>query len=141
MSFTRSSRSSSIALRAEVVASTERGQSTVELALCLPILALLVAALVQVGVIVADQARLWHAAREAARVAVVEPDPTRAEEVARSTGLSPVDVTIDPPAVYRRMGEPLTVSLSYQPTRVPLVSKLFGDVTLHARATMRIEQP
>ena len=121
---------------------TQRGQSTVEVALCLPVVMLLVGALVQVGIVEIDQARLWHAAREVARVAVVEPDPERAEEVARSLGLAPVDVDIDPPAVYRRIGEPLTVSLSFHPTAgVPFVAKLFQGVTLRARATMRIEQP
>lgn len=120
----------------------ERGQATVEIALCLPIVALLAGALVQTGIVVADQARLWHAAREAARVAAVDPDASHTEEVARSLGLGPVDVSIDPPAVYRRMGEPLTVSLAFHPTAgVPLVSMLFEGITLHARATMRIEQP
>jgi hypothetical protein len=102
----------------------------------------LVGSLVQVGIIVSDQARLWHAAREVVRVAVVDPDPVHAEEVARSFGLSSVDVDIDPPAVYRRMGEPLTVSLSLSPNGgVPFVSALFQGIDLKARATMRIEQP
>jgi TadE-like protein len=121
---------------------TQRGQATVEVALCLPIVVLLVGVLVQIGIVVADQARLWHAARETARVAVVDPDPVHAREVARSLGLAPVDVSIDPPPVYRRMGEPLTVSLSFRPTAgVPLVSKLFSGITLQSEATMRIEQP
>ena len=124
------------------MATTERGQATVELALCLPIVIFLVAALVQVGIIVSDQARLWHAAREAARVAVVDPDPARTEEVARSSGLSSIDVDVDPSPVFRRMGEPLTVSLSFSPHGgVPLISKLFEGVDLTAHATMRIEQP
>lgn len=121
---------------------SQRGQSTVELALCLPIVMFLVGALVQVGMIVADQARLWHAAREAARIAVVDPDATLAEDVARSSGLSPLEVSVDPSPVYRRMGEPLTVTLRFHPGGgVPLVSSLFHAMTLEARATMRIEQP
>ena len=120
----------------------QRGQSTVEVALCLPIVMLLVGALVQIGIIVVDQARLWHTAREVARVAVVDPDPEHAEEVARSLGLAPVDVDIHPPPAYRRMGEPLTVALSFHPTTgVPVIAKLFQGITLRAQATMRIEQP
>ena len=120
----------------------ERGQSTVELALTLPILAFLMAAIVQVGIIVIDQARLWQAAREVARVAVVDGDPGRAEDAARSTGLSPVDVSVDPPSPYRRLGEPLTVEVAYRPSGgIPLVASIFGNLTLHARASMRIEQP
>jgi Flp pilus assembly protein TadG len=124
------------------VASGESGQSTVELALCLPLLVLLCAALVQVGVLVIDQARLWHAAREAARVAVVDPDPRAAEDAARAVGLSPVDVSVDPSAANRRMGQPLTVALSFREAGgVPLVGALFRGITLHASAVMRIEQP
>jgi Flp pilus assembly protein TadG len=50
----------------------ERGQATVELALILPVVALILAALVQTGMVVVDHVRLWHAAREAARAAVVD---------------------------------------------------------------------
>ena len=122
--------------------SRERGQSTVELALTLPILVLLMGAVVQVGMIVVDQARLWHAAREVARVAVVDADQARAEGAARATGLSPVSVSIDPAPPYRRMGEPLTVDVTYRPSGgVPLISAFFHGLTLHAHAAMRIEQP
>ena len=54
--------------------SAERGQTTVELALALPVVMFVVAALVEVGFLVSDQVRLAHAAREAARVEVVERD-------------------------------------------------------------------
>lgn len=120
----------------------ERGQSTVELALCLPVLALLAAALVQVGIVSSTHTRLWHAAREAARAAVVDPDEGAAAMAVRSTGLRGVEMSIDPPAAYRRMGEPLTVSLTLHPSGgVPFVSSLFDNMTLTSRATMRIEQP
>ena len=120
----------------------ERGQATVELALCLPLVALLLAAVVQVGLLVADQARLWHAAREAARTAVVEPDPNAARQAVRRVGLDHVDVGIVPEPAHRVQGKPLRVSLSYRPPdRVPLLGKLVRRVELRAAATMRIEQP
>ena len=122
--------------------SRERGQSTVELALCLPVLAFLAAVLVQIGIVVSMQTRLWHAAREAARVAIVDPDEARVARAARSTGLEGIDMSIDPPIQHRRFGEPLTVALTMHPTGgVPLVSSIFGHMTLEAQATMRIEQP
>ncbi len=56
-------------------ARAERGQATVELALVLPLVALLLLAMVQVGLVVRDQVLLTHAAREAAREAAVDPSP------------------------------------------------------------------
>jgi hypothetical protein len=119
----------------------ERGQTTLELALCLPALMLLLGTLVQLGWLVGDQVRLWHAAREAARVAVVDPSAAPPRAAAERTGLRGVEIAIRPPAPYRVQGEPLVVSLSYAPRRVPIVGLLMGGIELHARAAMRIEQP
>lgn len=120
----------------------EDGQATVELALTLPILALLLAALVEVGLLVADQGRLWHAAREAARVAVVDPDLVDVRAAAERPGLAPLELQVTPDDQLRRQGDPLTVSLRYAPPgRVPLFGHLLRRVTLRAQATMRIEQP
>ena len=121
---------------------TERGQATVELALCLPLVGLLMAVLLQVGVVVADQTRLWHGAREAAREAVVDPDVAKITQKAESSGLTPVAVTVEPQPAYRSQGLPLTVSLRYQPrSLIPLLQPLLANLQLHASATMRIEQP
>lgn len=120
----------------------EGGQATVELALGLPLLALLLAGLVEVGLLVADQTRIWHAAREGARVAVVDPDSADAAAAAERSGLQPLVVEISPPPELRRQGDPLTVTVRYGPeARVPLFGALLERVELVARATMRIEQP
>ncbi len=120
----------------------EGGQATVELALALPILVLLLAALVEVGLLVADQGRLWHAAREAVRVAVVDPDVADARAAAERTGLRPLDLSVSPEMHLRRQGDPLTVTLRYRPAaRVPLFGVFLQRIDLAAQATMRIEQP
>jgi Flp pilus assembly protein TadG len=120
----------------------ERGQATLELALCLPFLALVLTAVVEVGALVADDVRLWHAAREAARAAVVDPDPAAARAAAERAGLSRFEMTISPEPAYRVQGGPLTVSLTYEPrTRLPLLGALMRAIELHAEASMRIEQP
>ncbi len=120
----------------------QRGQSTVELAFCLPVLALVLAALVEIGMLVSDQTRLWHAAREAARVAVVDPERAPVIEAVERGGLKHVEVSIDPGPAYRVQGRPLTVNLSYRPdSRVPLLAPFVDRIELHARAAMRIEQP
>ena len=121
----------------------DAGQSTVELALALPVLVLILAALVEAGMLGLDQLRLWHAAREAARVAVVDPDPDTTRAAAERSGLDPIHVTIDPEVAARTSGEPLTVHVAYRPSaHVPVVGDLlFGGLTLNAEATMRIERP
>jgi Flp pilus assembly protein TadG len=121
---------------------SQGGQTTVELALLLPLVLFVAFALVEVGLVAADQVRLWHAAREAARVAVVEPAPAEAEAAARRNGFESLDFSMTPDAVGRIQGDPLTVRLRYdRPGEVPLVGHLFEGVVLTAQATMRIEQP
>jgi hypothetical protein len=120
----------------------ERGQATVELALCLPLLALALGALVEIGLLVSDQIRLWHAAREAARVAIVDPEMGHIRDAAERSGLIPVRVDVDPPEADRRSGEALTVAVTYTPRgHVPLLGRVFARNDLEAAATMRIEQP
>ena len=120
----------------------ETGQATVELALLLPVLALLLAALVEVGLLVADQGRLWHAAREAVRIAVVDPDVADVRAAATRGGLHPIEIEVDPPPHLRRQGDPITVALIHDPPgHLPLFGRLLEPVQLRAKATMRIEQP
>ncbi len=118
------------------------GQATVELALCLPLLALVCAGLVEASLLALDQVRVWHAAREAARAAAVEPDPAAAREAAGRAGLDRLEVTVEPAPEERAPGRPATVSLAYRyDARVPLLGAAFETVVLRATATTRIERP
>lgn len=120
----------------------ERGQSTLELALCLPLVVVVLAAVAETGLLFGDQVRLWHAAREAARSAVVDPDPDAPRHAVMSAGLEGAEVSVTPSGTARSVGEPLTVRLDLRPGgRVPLVGMLFRSIELHAEATMRIELP
>jgi Flp pilus assembly protein TadG len=118
----------------------DEGQAAVELALVLPLLALLLLAMVQVGLVVRDQVLLTHAAREAAREAAVDPSPDAARRAALAGApLEParleVRVANDP-----RLGERVGVELGYRsPTAVPLVGTLLPDLTLKSQASMRRE--
>lgn len=124
------------------IRSGAEGQSTVELALCLPVLAAVLGLVVEVGMVAADQVRLWHAAREGARAAVVDPNGDAARQAVDRSGLEGVDLRISPNPAYRVQGEPLRVELSYQPrSRIPLVGEIVEGFELHADATMRIEEP
>ena len=55
----------------------ERGQATVEAALVLPLVALLLLAVVQIGLLVRTELLVTHAAREAVRAAAVDADRKR----------------------------------------------------------------
>lgn len=118
----------------------DRGQSSVEVALLLPFVAVLLLGVVQVGLVVRDQVLVVHAAREAARAAAVDPAEGAARDAAEAaSALSPARLVV---AVSGR-GEPgsrVSVTVSYaSPTVVPVVGRLLGDVTVTARATMRVE--
>lgn len=120
---------------------SERGQSTVELALCLPFVLLLITAAVETTSLAVDNIKLWHATREAARVAAVEPDA----ELARAAALrviAPLHVEVIPEPHTRVRGEAVVVETLYRPdAAVPLLGGLFERLRLRARATMRIEVP
>jgi hypothetical protein len=122
------------------VAAGARGQSTVELALVLPFVALAALGVVQVGVLVHDQVLLTHAAREAARAAAVSDDgaaPRRAAEAGGGLRGERLTVRVEgrgPPGSY------LDATLNYQDvTEVPLIGALLPDLTLQAHASMRVE--
>jgi hypothetical protein len=115
----------------------EPGQATVEFALVLPFVVMLALAILQVGLLVRDHLAVVHAAREAARAASVDPDPSRARRVAHRTL---PDATVH---VGERggVGEPVEVEVSYQAkTNLPLVGPLFPDPVFHATAVMRVER-
>ncbi|MEZ5407778.1 MAG: TadE/TadG family type IV pilus assembly protein [Acidimicrobiales bacterium] len=118
----------------------DRGQATVELVLVLPVVATVLLAVVQVGLVVRDQVLVVHAAREAARAAAVDPSGGAAREAAAAaTGLDPgrLGVTVGP---QRAPGQRLAVTVTYTaPTRVPVVGALVGDLRLQAEVTTRVE--
>ena len=118
----------------------ERGQATVEAALVLPLVALLLLAVVQIGLLVRTELLVTHAAREAVRAAAVDTDPQAATRGANSS--SALDAKRMSVKVNGREGpgSRVQVEVTYTaPTDVPLIGSLLGDVTLQATATMRVE--
>jgi Flp pilus assembly protein TadG len=118
----------------------EAGQAAVELALCLPLLAAIGLALLQVALVVRDQVLVTHAAREAAREAAVSAEPG----AARGAALAGAHLDGDRLHVEVRgrgdTGSRVTVVVRYRSaTDVPLIGALVGDVELHAKAAMRVE--
>ncbi len=110
----------------------DRGQATVELALVLPIVVLLLAGVVWVGQLMATQVRLEHAAREGARAAVIE--PSAASSLA-ATAVARTDVDF---ATATSVGaEFVRVEVMAQVSGVPVIG--IGQRTLTADVSMRRE--
>lgn len=119
----------------------DRGQATLELALCLPIVLLLLGVVIEIGLLAGDQVRLEHAAREAARAAAVETGIAEVRAAAEAGGLEGLELDVSPPAESRVQGEPVLVTIRYpREAQVPLLGALFSP-TMTARAQMRIEKP
>jgi Flp pilus assembly protein TadG len=118
-------------------ARSDRGQSTVELALVLPVLVLFVLALLQTALVARDAVLVQDAARAAVREASVDAGSDRVRDAARRT-LAGVEVEV---RGGENVGDPVEVRVSYREhTDLPLVGALFPDITLRAKATMRAER-
>jgi hypothetical protein len=119
--------------------SPERAQATVEVVLVLPFVVLVVAAVLQVSVVVRDRIRLGHVAREAARTAMVDEASAAVEHARSSTDLDPTRLTVtvqggDDP------GDRLVVTVRYRMrTDVAMVGPLLPDVTIEERLVTRRE--
>lgn len=117
---------------------SEKAQSTVELALVLPLLFVLLLGLLQVGVVLRDHLLVAAAAREGAREAAVTANPARirASAARAAPGLT-LDVSI---SRGPRRGDAAVVLVTSKPTRLPIVGKLVGSTALEGKATMRVER-
>ncbi len=106
----------------------------------LPFVALLLLAVVQVGILVRAQVLVTHAAREAARAVAVDPDPSAAVDAAEhASSLDATRMRVDVEGRGLR-GSHVTVRVTYDaPTDVPLIGGLIGEVHLEGEATMRVE--
>jgi Flp pilus assembly protein TadG len=119
----------------------DRGQATVELALALPLVVLLLVGLVQAGLLVRDQILVVHAAREAVRAAAVDDDPAAVEQAAADAGpldRRRLDVTVSDRGAP---GSRVSVRVTYRARlRLPMLGPALDDVVLRASATMRVER-
>ena len=117
---------------------SDDGQATVELALALPLLCLLLLGVVQVAVIGRGQLAVQLAAHEAVRAAAVSADPAAAANAAAQRAISLRPLTVEVAADDTT----ITVTVSYvDRTDVSIVGALLADVTLQASATMAFEPP
>jgi TadE-like protein len=126
----------------------DRGQATVELALTLPFLCMLVLGVVQVAVLGRDRLAVQLAAREAARaspfpisVPLPSPPPPPPPPPPAATGTAAValrGVEIE----LHDDGESVRAIARYtDPTDVPLIGMLLPDITVQAEVVMAVEPP
>lgn len=115
----------------------DQGQATVELALAMPMVCLLLFAVVQVAIVGRDQLAVQLAAREAARAAAVSADASAGVAAAEhAVALRPLSVRLS------EHGGTVTAVVSYvDPTDVPLVGAMVPSVELTASVTMSLEPP
>ncbi len=117
------------------------GQSTVELALVLPLLAIGLLAVIQVARVAGDQVASHHAVREAARMAAVDPDPVAltARVVEATPQLEPDRLLVEL-GPERTRGQLVQVVVRYRsPTEADIVGRFVDDVEIRATAVVRLE--
>ena len=118
---------------------TARGSATVELALLVPVVLVLLLMIVEVTTAARTQIELVVAAREGVRVAAVNPDPAQALAATRSALGDRGDdarIRVHRPHIVGRAAE-VTVTLD-RTGGLPLLGRF--SVPLVARAVMRVER-
>jgi Flp pilus assembly protein TadG len=113
----------------------DAGQASVEFALALPVLLIIVLGIVQVGVAIRNELAVELAAREGARAAVVSSDPSGAAgRAARRSVRMPIKVST------WTTSHAVAVTVTYtDPTDVPIIGRFLGPSTHRATATMATE--
>jgi Flp pilus assembly protein TadG len=118
--------------------SNDAGQATVEVALAVPLLVVVMLFGVQIALVIRDQIATIAAAREAARAVVIADGKTSVADaaVARTAALNPsrrsVKVSVN--------GGLVTATVTYRsPTDLPLVGIFIPDITVRSAATMALE--
>ena len=117
----------------------DKGQATVEVALVLPFLVVLLLAMAQVGLIIRAQVMVIHAAREAARAVAVDATADAQGAALLASTLDPGRTTVDVSGSLDPGGH-VTVTVGYVvESSIPLAGAIIGDVELDAEATMLVE--
>jgi len=119
-----------------------RGSVSVEFAAVLPLVAVSMLLVAQIGLLVSEQLAVQHAAREGARAAAVWNDDDRARTAGLDAGSLDRDrttITISPSS--RDVGTPVRVEVRFTPVAMPVVGRFMRSATtLSAAVVMRTER-
>ena len=124
---------------------SERGQATVEFALVLPILLLLIGGIINFGWVFGNQLLTQNAAREAARYAAIHYYDSSVDDdraVAADIVVARAPTINSPVVTLTVVGETVTVKVSSSVNFLtPLISELFpdGKCTITTQCVMRLE--
>lgn len=118
----------------------QRGQATVELALLLPLVLMVLLVVLQVGVLARDRLAVVHATRAAARAVIVDPSPEAAARSLRAQGGAAARGRVVVSGALRPGGL-ATVTVTMSATPVPVVGHVVAGVTLQERLTVYVEGP
>ena len=113
-----------------------------EFAAVLPVVAIALLLVAQMGVLVSEQLAVQHAAREGARVAAIENDDAAARNAAlRAGNLDPERASIDITPSSRDVGAPVRVEIHYTPAVMPFIDTFVPTSwRLTATVEMRTER-
>lgn len=118
----------------------QRGSVSVEFAAVLPLVAVALLLVAQVGLLVAEQMTVQHAAREGARAGAVWNDDERARDAVLAV-LDPARAEVEVTPAVRDVGDPVRVVVRYRPGVMPLVGRFLPDgIVLRAAVEMRTER-
>lgn len=110
------------------------GQATVEFALVIPLIAMMLLLIVQAAVVVREQVMLINGVREAARAAAVDPSADVTGLTRSASGIGSVSVSTS------NDGTSLTVTGTAEvPIVVPFLKSIRSSIGIDARATFRSE--
>jgi Flp pilus assembly protein TadG len=116
---------------------SENGQATVEFALALPVVVIVILGLTQIGVAIRNELAVELAAREGARAATVSGTPAAA---AAGAARRAVDLPIEVQTAVS--GSVVAVTVTYvDGTDVPIIGGLLGPITHRATVSMALEPP
>jgi len=117
----------------------DRGQATVEVAILLPLLVLIIAAIAWVAQLGRDQVALTNGARAAGRVASLgSEDAVVVAALQQASGLDPSRLVL----TQERNGDVVQVTASYRsPARIPLLGSKVANRTLTAKSFFLREPP
>lgn len=113
----------------------ESGQATVEFALALPIVLIIILGMTQVGVAIRNELAVELAAREGARAASVSAASATAAATAANAA---VDLSITVETTTTSTSVTVTVT-HVDPTDVAIIGRFLGPSTHRATATMALE--
>lgn len=122
-----------------------RGQSLVETALITPLIILLLAGIIDFGLLFNNYLIISNASREGARLAAVGMDDsgivTRIYNLTSSLDSSRLTVSVTPAESYRKRGNEVIVSITYNNELItPIISSILPNpIKIKASTTMRIE--